>query len=404
MTNLINALRLNDCKYLLLDGNNEETDSLLQTSKIKVESNVFDLTEQSGYKTYSNSSIINFIINKDLPHQQYIKNCSDSGNFQFAVSFMDRKDLIELLDTKLEINLSGNNDLKAGEKRNRLENSEKLELINKDKAEVSLINEKERVIRDRKNVMAVRGQRNFTKFQKLGAEFFDGKDKTKKISSSGLKKSDPRMKDKKNTSLSKVNGSGNNEKKQKTRHGNMENGGSNTGGSKGIPIILVPAGMTSCLNIYNVEDFLCEQKFIPSDVIRKSGKAKPLSVQLKRKFFSGSNGTSSNSGKNLQNFLVYDNVDRFTSSEWDRVVAVFALGQEWQFKNWKWSKPVDIFNHAVGFYLHFSDEPVKDIVKGWRVHILTIDKLRRHLDVQVVNEFWRLVDNFVQTRKPMLLS
>lgn len=31
----------------------------------------------------------------------------------------------------------------------------------------------------------------------------------------------------------------------------------------------------------------------------------------------------------------------------DKVVAVFAHGPAWQFKNWLWSSPVEIFNKSM---------------------------------------------------------
>lgn len=42
-------------------------------------------------------------------------------------------------------------------------------------------------------------------------------------------------------------------------------------------------------------------------------------------------------------YLVIDNPSRLAPGDWERVVAVVALGKEWQFKGWHWEKPVDLF-------------------------------------------------------------
>lgn len=39
----------------------------------------------------------------------------------------------------------------------------------------------------------------------------------------------------------------------------------------------------------------------------------------------------------------------------DRIVAVFALGQEWQFKGWKWKHPVEIFNKGMFLCMFYMD-------------------------------------------------
>lgn len=72
----------------------------------------------------------------------------------------------------------------------------------------------------------------------------------------------------------------------------------------------------------------------------------------------------------------------------DRIVAVFALGQEWQFKGWKWKQPVEIFNSGkfillilvCGFSLKFTDEPPKSTVQSWKVEQLNVIFNIKNLD------------------------
>ena len=46
-------------------------------------------------------------------------------------------------------------------------------------------------------------------------------------------------------------------------------------------------------------------------------------------------------------YRVIDNPAKLTNADWDRVVAVFALGQAWQFKGWPWDgNPTVIFSKS----------------------------------------------------------
>lgn len=50
-------------------------------------------------------------------------------------------------------------------------------------------------------------------------------------------------------------------------------------------------------------------------------------------------------GKNAK-YVLLDNPNKLNEKEWDRVVAVFALGQGWQFKDFPgvYSNPVELFS------------------------------------------------------------
>ena len=44
-------------------------------------------------------------------------------------------------------------------------------------------------------------------------------------------------------------------------------------------------------------------------------------------------------------YRVIDNPAKLTNADWDRVVAVFVMGQAWQFKGWPWDgNPTQIFS------------------------------------------------------------
>lgn len=64
----------------------------------------------------------------------------------------------------------------------------------------------------------------------------------------------------------------------------------------------------------------------------------------------------------------------FQKNDWKRIVAVFVMGPEWQFKDWpKSEEKVDIFLKVRGYYLGFSDIPIPETVKKWNVKTLLLN-------------------------------
>jgi parafibromin len=162
--------------------------------------------------------------------------------------------------------------------------------------------------------------------------------------------------------------------------------------STGPPIIIVPAALTTHLTLYNAQDFLEQGVFVSSIDKRNVQSKKPTSVQIK-----------SFADKSTV-YEVIDSAQKLKEQDWERVVAVFALGQQWQFKGWKWSEPVELFHHVRGFYLRFDDDGPVDAVKKWNMKVLTINRHKRHLDKTAVVEFWQEIDKYVSHSRPELLN
>ena len=130
---------------------------------------------------------------------------------------------------------------------------------------------------------------------------------------------------------------------------------------------------------------------IPVIDVKNAGGPKETSIQLTHTFDDGSKAT----------FLIIDNpVAKLSHShEWANVVGVIAAGNAWQFKGWKYAKPVDIFNRVLGVHLKYDDAETVPEVKKWNVTVLTVNKFKRHLDPTTVVQFWRLLDDFLEKRK-----
>ncbi|KAF5113031.1 hypothetical protein DV495_004322 [Geotrichum candidum] len=95
-------------------------------------------------------------------------------------------------------------------------------------------------------------------------------------------------------------------------------------------------------------------------------------------------------------FVVVDNTERLTRPEyWDRVVAVFVTGQAWQFKQYLWSDPNQLFQKVAGFCLTFNGDPVPPQVKQWNVDVVGIDRNQRFRDREVSEMIWTKIERWM---------
>ncbi|KAF8016761.1 hypothetical protein BT93_H2094 [Corymbia citriodora subsp. variegata] len=169
----------------------------------------------------------------------------------------------------------------------------------------------------------------------------------------------------------------------------------NLKGSKigeGVPIILVPSAFQTLITIHNVKEFLEDGIFIPTDVKAKQMKGpKPDCVTVQKKF---------SRDRVVTAYEVRDKPSALKPEDWDRVVAVFVLGKEWQFKDWPFKDHVEIFNKIIGFFMRFEDDSVESakIVKQWNVKIISISKNKRHQDRAAALEVWEKLEDFVRSR------
>ncbi|XP_009345873.2 LOW QUALITY PROTEIN: protein CDC73 homolog [Pyrus x bretschneideri] len=163
---------------------------------------------------------------------------------------------------------------------------------------------------------------------------------------------------------------------------------------EGVPIILVPSAFQTLITIYNVKEFLEDGVYIPTDVKVKQMKgAKPDCVTVQKKF-------SRDRDRVVTAYEVRDKPSALKAEDWDRVVAVFVLGKEWQFKDWPFKDHVEIFNKIMGFFMRFEDDSVESakIVKQWNVKIISISKNKRHQDRAAALEVWDRLEEFVRSR------
>jgi len=154
-------------------------------------------------------------------------------------------------------------------------------------------------------------------------------------------------------------------------------------GRRPEPIILLSPSASSLLRMPNIKSFLEEGIYTPPE----SGTSSNI-LHLTRTL------PTVSPTKPLR-FILVDDPSSFRPDYWERLVAVFTTGQTWQFKNYKWQQPADLFSHALGIYVGWKGEVVPDSVKGWGrgVMVAQIDKGgQRWRDREVVEEVWRGIE------------
>jgi parafibromin len=98
-------------------------------------------------------------------------------------------------------------------------------------------------------------------------------------------------------------------------------------------------------------------------------------------------------------FILVDSTSLFKPSYWSRVVAIFTTGQPWQFKQYKYPNPIELFANYPGVYVGWEGEQEPENVKAWGrgVTSVTVDKWTgsekgRWRDREVVERIWGRVE------------
>lgn len=101
------------------------------------------------------------------------------------------------------------------------------------------------------------------------------------------------------------------------------------------PIIIVPSALSGIISSMNAADFLENSTYVTIEEKRKAGAPREKERYISRML----------SGGVKSKYLLIDS-PKLSPKDWDRVVAVFATGQGWQFKDWPagFSNPVELFS------------------------------------------------------------
>ncbi|XP_002138783.2 uncharacterized protein [Drosophila pseudoobscura] len=155
------------------------------------------------------------------------------------------------------------------------------------------------------------------------------------------------------------------------------------------PIIVVPQAGTSLITLHNAKEMLQHMHFVQPDMQGPLDAPHPEEVVIERDFPNGK----------TREYRIIDNVSRLCTDEWQRVIAVFALGPHRQFRGWPWKgDPAVIFRKVCVFHLHYQDVGVHKDLLEMAVHPLGIPKNEPHTHGGILKEFWGTLDEYVRTQ------
>lgn len=172
--------------------------------------------------------------------------------------------------------------------------------------------------------------------------------------------------------------------------------------SRKSPIIIIPNINSSLITMMNALDILQDLKYVSTEDKRKSQQGTNQNAPKDCEIITH----KKEDGKNQQ-FKIVDNINKMLPQDWDRVVAVFAQGPQWQFKGWPFGttnppNPGDIFSKVKGFHLKMYGNPVDPNISKWSVTVIELDPHKRHLDRARLLSLWDELDRFIVKNKPYL--
>lgn len=195
-----------------------------------------------------------------------------------------------------------------------------------------------------------------------------------------------------------------------------------------LPIILVPAATSSLFNLYNIGSFLEKGKFItveegramlnkqiaqlpksPSTEEEKRKVQEFMHKDARRGSILIERVVRNNRGQaHKRQYVVMDKEPAAGSDDWKRVVGVVCLGKPWQFKTWPQKyfgqgiatgNMAETFHKVCGVYFHYTDDKVGELVKGWNVKRIGLNRSSRHHDITAFQDFWKHMEEFLAARR-----
>uniref|UniRef100_A0A0K2U9A7 Hyrax [Apis mellifera] n=1 Tax=Lepeophtheirus salmonis TaxID=72036 RepID=A0A0K2U9A7_LEPSM len=159
------------------------------------------------------------------------------------------------------------------------------------------------------------------------------------------------------------------------------------------PIIIIPAAPKSLISMHNAKDVLQDLKFVSTEDKKAQGAKRDNELLIQRR----------KEGGYTVPYRVIDNPAKLSNADWDRVVAVFVMGQAWQFKGWPWDgNPTVIFSKVAAFHVKWDESNLEKNIANWSVNIIELSRNKRHLDRAKLMLFWEALDKYMTNNKSHL--
>ncbi|KAI1505216.1 putative Pol II transcription elongation factor subunit Cdc73 [Biscogniauxia marginata] len=163
------------------------------------------------------------------------------------------------------------------------------------------------------------------------------------------------------------------------------------------PIILLSPSASSLLRMSNIKSFLEGGQYVPPDSLAASSSTGASMLHINRLM-------KDIDPNRPMRFILVEGPEQFKPEYWSRVVAVFTTGQSWQFKNYKWSNPTELFRHVPGVFVGWRGEQPPESVRGWGHRVLNVGVDRwkdsgltgmdssRWRDREAVEGIWKMIE------------
>ncbi|CAJ2514154.1 Uu.00g022730.m01.CDS01 [Anthostomella pinea] len=169
------------------------------------------------------------------------------------------------------------------------------------------------------------------------------------------------------------------------------------------PIILLSPSASSLLRMSNIKSFLESGQYVPPDSLAASSSTSASMLHINRLM-------KDIDPNRPMRFILVEGPEQFKPEYWSRVVAVFTTGQSWQFKNYKWSNPMDLWRHVPGIFVGWRGEQPPESVRGWghRVMNVGVDRWKdtgatgmdssRWRDREAVEGIWKAIEGNMRSK------
>jgi parafibromin len=169
------------------------------------------------------------------------------------------------------------------------------------------------------------------------------------------------------------------------------------------PIILLSPSASSLLRMSNIKSFLESAQYVPPNSVAATSSTTANMLHINRI-------VKDIDANRPMRFILVEGSEQFKPEYWNRVVAVFTTGQTWQFKNYKWSNPNELFRHIPGIYVGWRGEQPPESVRAWghRVMNVPVDRWKppgtvtvdaaRWRDREAVESIWKTIENNMRSK------
>ncbi|KAJ8131135.1 hypothetical protein O1611_g2491 [Lasiodiplodia mahajangana] len=169
------------------------------------------------------------------------------------------------------------------------------------------------------------------------------------------------------------------------------------------PIILLSPSASSLLRMSNIKSFLEGCQYVPPNSLTATSSTTANMLHINRVM-------KDIDANRAMRFILVEGTEQFKPEYWNRVVAVFTTGQTWQFKNYKWSNPNELFRHIPGIYVGWRGEQPPESVRAWghRVLNVAVDRWKnpgtttvdssRWRDREAVEGVWKAIENNMRAK------